>query len=195
MRHVIGITGGTGSGKTTALHVLEAMGFTVLDCDAVYHDLLQTSAAMLSDLDRAFPGVVEDGVLQRKKLGACVFANEAQLEKLNRTVWPHVVAEVRRRLDLEPDRPFAIDAIGLTESGLASLCTHTVAVTATREDRVMRLMAREGIPADYARLRIQAQKSDEDFRQSCDLTLDNHFPTKEAFGEYCNRIFQTIFNI
>lgn len=194
MRPVFGITGGTGSGKTTALQILESMGFTVLDCDAVYHEMLRSSVPMLTDLGRAFPGVVENGILQRKKLGSYVFSNEAQLKKLNQTVWPHIVAEVQGLLDREPDRPFAIDAIGLTESGLGDLCTVTVAVTAPLEDRVVRLMAREGIPADYARLRIQAQKSDEDFRQSCDYTLNNNFPTKEAFGEYCIQFFQRIFN-
>lgn len=69
MQTIIGITGGTGCGKTTALHVLSGMGVHIIDCDAVYHHLLETDEAMLRDLDSAFPGVVEDGKLQRKRLG------------------------------------------------------------------------------------------------------------------------------
>ena len=72
---IIGITGGTGSGKATLLQVAQELGFQVLDCDAIYHGLLKTDAALLSTIEHRFPGVVEDGQLQRKKLGALVFAD------------------------------------------------------------------------------------------------------------------------
>ena len=76
---IIGITGGTGCGKTTALDAVRKLGGTVIDCDAVYHRLLQTDKKMLAAIEARFPGVVEDGQLNRKKLGAIVFADEAAL--------------------------------------------------------------------------------------------------------------------
>ena len=65
---IIGITGGTGCGKTTALECIRTLGGTVIDCDKVYHDLLATDKAMLSAIEARFPGTVEHGVLQHKKL-------------------------------------------------------------------------------------------------------------------------------
>ena len=68
----------------------------------------------------------------------------------------------------------AIDAIGLFESGLNSLCDLTIAVTAPLEDRVARLVARDGITEDYARSRIAAQHEEDWFRQRCDYILENN---------------------
>ena len=73
---VIGLTGGTGCGKTTALHALEDLGFHIIDCDSLYHELLRTDTAMVRAIGGAFPGVLgEDGMLQRKVLGRQVFAD------------------------------------------------------------------------------------------------------------------------
>ena len=79
---IIGITGGTGCGKTTLLDVIREAGGTVLDCDAIYHDLLKTDGALLEAIEARFPGTVENGTLQRKKLGAIVFGDEEALQAL-----------------------------------------------------------------------------------------------------------------
>ena len=169
---IIGITGGTGSGKTTLLNYIRDAGGVILDCDAIYHDLLKTDRAMLSAIDTRFPGTVENGQLQRKKLGAIVFADENALQDLNRITHAAVRAEVLRRLDEKPALA-AIDAIGLFEGGLAELCDVTVAVTAPEELRVKRLMARDGISEEYARSRIAAQHDEDWFRSRCDQVLEN----------------------
>ena len=95
MQTVIGITGGTGCGKTTALQALEDLGFHVIDCDALYHRLLQTDGELLRAIDGAFPGVVEEGQLQRKKLGAIVFADADALQRLNGITNGFIMAAVR----------------------------------------------------------------------------------------------------
>ena len=174
---VFGLTGGTGCGKTTALQVLQKKGFHIIDCDALYHRLLQTDTAMLQAIDTAFPGTVVNGVLQRKVLGQQVFSDAAALDRLNRTVWPYITKAVKAQLQAHAPHPCAIDAVALTESGLSALCQKTAAVIAPEGDRVRRLMARDGISEEYARLRIRAQKSNADFSAACDLTLDNPFRT------------------
>lgn len=73
---ILGITGGTGCGKTTLLNVLKERGAVVLDCDAIYHELLTRDASLLAAIEERFPGTVEDGVLQRKKLGNMVFPDK-----------------------------------------------------------------------------------------------------------------------
>ena len=169
---IIGITGGTGCGKTTLLNHIRDAGGLILDCDAIYHELLRTDNAMLCAIEKRFPGTVEEGALNRKQLGSIVFADENALLDLNRITHSAVKQEVLRRLECQPGLA-AIDAIGLFEGGLAELCDITVAVTAPEEDRIKRLMIRDGISEEYARSRIRAQRSGDWFCSRCDRVLDN----------------------
>ena len=180
---ILGITGGTGCGKTTLLRCIAEQGGLILDCDAIYHELLQTDHALLAAIEARFPGSVENGVLQRKKLGNLVFSDERALSDLNAITHGAVKAEVLRRLAGQP-RLAAIDAIGLFEGGLAELCDVTVAVIAPEEARVQRLMARDGISRDYALRRMAAQKSTQWFRKRCDYCLENN-GTREDFQKTC----------
>ncbi|MBQ3192117.1 MAG: dephospho-CoA kinase [Oscillospiraceae bacterium] len=180
---IIGITGGTGCGKTTLLRVIEEAGGLILDCDAVYHDLLTRDDALLSAIGARFPGVVENGILQRKKLGAIVFSNKKALLDLNNITHTAVKREVQHRLSTAPALA-AIDAIALFEGGLAALCDVTVAVTAPEEDRVLRLMKRDSISEEYARSRIAAQHKEDWFREHCDCVLENS-GTEMQFHKKC----------
>ena len=149
---IIGITGGTGCGKTTLLKTIAEKGGLILDCDAIYHELLATDISLLNAIETRFPGTVENGTLQRKKLGAIVFSDEKALEDLNKITHGAIKAEVLRRLAHKP-KLAAIDAIGLFEGGLAELCDTTVAVTAPEGVRIQRLMLRDNISEEYARSR------------------------------------------
>ena len=180
---IIGITGGTGSGKTTLLKVIAEKGGLILDCDAIYHQLLATDASLLNAIENRFPGTVEDGQLQRKKLGSVVFSDENALLDLNKITHSAIKGEVLRRLESGP-RLAAIDAIALFEGGLAELCGVTVAVTAPAEVRVQRLMKRDSISENYARSRIAAQHDEAWFRQRCDWILENN-GTEMQFREKC----------
>ena len=186
---IIGITGGTGCGKTTLLKLVEKAGGLILDCDAIYHELLKTDPSLLEAINARFPGVVENGELQRKKLGAIVFADPQALEDLNAITHAAVKAEVERRLETAPALA-AIDAIELFTSGLASLCDVTVAIVAPLEDRVRRLMARDSISEEYARARIAAQKDEAWFRAHCDAVLENN-GEKDAFATNCVDFFRS----
>ena len=187
---IIGITGGTGCGKTTLLNILRDQGGLVLDCDAIYHELLQRDDHLLAAIEERFPGVVENGVLQRKKLGNLVFSDEQALLDLNRITHGAVKAEVLRRL-AEKSALAAIDAIGLIEGGLAELCDTTVAVTAPREQRIARLMARDGITREYAEKRLAAQHDDSWFRERCGYTLENDGDL-DAFATKCVAFLRSI---
>ena len=184
---IIGITGGTGCGKTTALEAIRSLGGTVIDCDAVYHCLLQTDKALLDAVEHRFPGTVENGVLQRKRLGTIVFADEAALADLNAITHSAILREVQRLLQPAPALA-AIDAIALIESGLDRLCDITVAVTAPEEVRIARLMARDGITHEYAAARIAAQKPQSWYAQQCRFTLEND-STQEHFRNKCLAFF------
>ena len=187
---IIGITGGTGSGKSTLLNMVAQQGGLVLDCDAIYHHLLQTDASILASIDAAFPGTVQNGALDRKELGSIVFADENALQKLNAITHAAVKAEVLRQLDAKPILA-AIDAIGLFEGELDGLCDVTVAITAPEEDRIRRIMIRDGISEEYARNRISAQHDDAWFAAKCNYVLENN-GTAEDFQGKCVAFFRKI---
>ena len=187
---IIGITGGTGCGKTTLLKTIAEKGGLILDCDAIYHELLATDISLLNAIETRFPGTVENGTLQRKKLGAIVFSDEKALKDLNKITHGAIKAEVLRRLAHKP-KLAAIDAIGLFEGGLAELCDTTVAVTAPEEVRIPRLMLRDNISEDYARTRIAAQHPESWFREHCDCTLENN-GTEKQFSEKCLAFFNNL---
>lgn len=92
--YVIGITGPSGAGKTTALRVLEQLGGKVYDCDAVYHEMLKTDGELLGRIEAAFPGAVKDYALDRKALGARVFADPEGLQRLTDITQPLVKRRV-----------------------------------------------------------------------------------------------------
>ena len=169
---IIGITGGTGCGKTTLLTEIQRCGGLILDCDAIYHQLLVENTALLAAIEARFPGTVENGALQRKKLGSIVFNDKDALMDLNKITHKDIEKEVLSRLSCKPSLA-AIDAIALFESGLDELCDVTVAVTAPEKDRIQRLMQRDNITEEYAKNRIRAQHNDTWFRTKCDFVLVN----------------------
>lgn len=188
---ILGITGGTGCGKTTALRTLEELGALIIDCDAVYHGLLIENKEMLAEIDSAFPGVVTGGVLDRKALGAVVFSNTEALARLNSITHSYVGREIDRLLEswaLSGGRLAAIDAIELFGGNLARRCKATFAVLADRDKRIERIMARDGITREYAALRVDAQKPDSYFEEKCDYILKNN-STEEEFREKCRSKF------
>ena len=95
---VIGITGPTGAGKTTVLNVLRDMGGAVVDCDALYHELLRRDISMQNELKARFGQDIfdENDGLRRKALGVIVFEDQSALEDLNAITHRHVVAEAER---------------------------------------------------------------------------------------------------
>ena len=179
---IFGLTGGTGAGKTSALRALERLGGYIIDCDALYHEMLRSDAPMRRAITGAFGDVfMPDGTLDRQKLGSVVFRDEAAMARLNRIVYTHLLPEAARRASAHALA--GLDAINLVESGLARLCCRTVGVIAPVEDRVRRIMMRDTITEDYARMRIAAQKADTFYHQHCTDVLENAEQTPAAFEE------------
>ena len=188
---LIGLTGGTGAGKTSALAALEDLGGTVLDCDAVYHQMLRTDPALREAITAAFgPVFCPDGSLDRQKLGTLVFSDHAALDRLNAIVYEYLPPELLRRA--QGHTLVGLDAISLMESGLGRLCACTVAVLAPAEDRVRRIMARDGISEDYARLRISAQQPDAFYRERCSHILENNCATPAQFRDQARIFFRSM---
>lgn len=193
---IIGITGGTGCGKTTALETLKDFGALVIDCDALYHELLESSAELINEIDKYFPGAVTDGVLDRKALGAVVFTDEEALRDLNIITHKYIHLELRRRLRewaMQGGTLAAVDAIELFSSGIAKRCCATVGVIADREVRLRRIQQRDGISLEYAMMRVNAQRPNEYFEEHCDYILQNN-GTREEFSDCCLNLFLEVLN-
>ena len=190
---VIGLTGPTGAGKTTALEVLAGFGFEIVDCDALYYHLLRTDGELRQKLANAFgPVFLPDGELNRRALAGRVFSDKKELDKLNAIVFPALSAAVEQKIRKCSQKGLVIDAVNLIESGMGELCAATVAVTAPPALRLKRIMARDGLPEAQAQARIQAQKPDCWYGRHCTFLLENQLEDRAACREHMRGFFQNL---
>lgn len=173
---IIGLTGGSGTGKGTVAARMRELGAGWVDADAVYRDLCAANREMLAALNAAFGGVTDEtGALDRPKLAKIVFSDPAKLAKLNEITIPYIRAASLDAMQAQADCPVVLyDAPTLFEAGADDLCEKTIGVLADTETRVQRVMARDGISEEAARARILAQPDDGFYRARCDYILENN---------------------
>ena len=193
---VIGITGGSGAGKTTMLRCVRARGGVCIDCDALYHDLTKTDNALRAELTEAFGEVfLPNGDLDRTRLGQLVFSDAAQRARLDEITARHVGNAVKQRLaQAEADGvPLAaIDAINLIQSGLGELCRVTVGVLAPEETRLARILTRDGVTRERALARLHAQAPDEFYHKNCGYLLINNADAPAQFALQADALLDQI---
>ena len=192
---IVGITGPTGCGKTTALNVLRDFGALVLDCDQVYHQLLDSDAELIAELNAAFPGTVKDAGLDRRALGAVVFNDAAALERLNAISHRHIALEINKRLcdwAMSGGKLAALDALELISSGISERCDVLIGVLSDKSLRAERIMARDGLDEASAWLRINAQRPDGYFIENCDHIIHNNGTEEEFKDSVVNLLTEVI---
>ena len=173
---IIGLTGGSGTGKGTFAALLREKGAGWVDADAVYRTLCAENREMLAALDAAFGGVLDqNGALDRPKLASIVFADPEKLKKLNAITLPYIRAASLEAMRAQGDCPFVLyDAPTLFEVGADDLCDRIIGVLADTEVRVQRIMARDGLDETAARARIGAQPDADFYRARCDYIVENN---------------------
>lgn len=176
-RTVVGLTGGIGTGKTTAAKILASLGAVVVDCDQVGRDVATSNGA-------AFDGIVErfgtgivgaDGELDRAALGAIVFNDPAALSDLNGITHPAMDAAIGRAIAAAPPGSVVVlDMAVLVESNLgAGQYEHVLVIESPVDQRLARLAEQRGMSADDARARIASQASDGERRAVADQVIVN----------------------
>jgi dephospho-CoA kinase len=180
---LIGLTGGIGSGKSTAADRFAALGCDVLDVDGVAREVVAPGEPALEEIARRFgPGVLRpDGSLDRPALAAVVFADDAARHDLDRITHPRVAARIVERIqELVQDRRssaphlIVVDHPLLVETDQASRFDAVVVVEVDAEERIRRLVEGRGLPEHDARARIAVQADDAARRAVATHVLDNH---------------------
>ena len=166
---IIGLTGGSGTGKGTVAARMRSLGAGWVDADAVYRTLCAESREMLDALDTAFGGVTdENGALDRPKLAKIVFSDPERLALLNRAA---SLAAIRAQSAC----PVVLyDAPTLFEAGADDFCDAVIAVLAPHDTRVSRIIERDHLPEEAARARIDAQPPDSFYRAKCGYIIENN---------------------
>lgn len=174
---ILGLTGGSGTGKSAACTAFARLGCGVIDADATYRTLCNTCEPMLKEIQNVFGDVFStNGKLDRKKLGTIVFADAQKLQQLNAITHPYIRQAARDAFAAYSKRGCLLciyDAPVLFEGQMETLCDKTCAVLAARNTRIARIVARDAITEEYAALRIDAQKDDAFYRERCDYVVQN----------------------
>lgn len=168
---IIGITGGTGGGKSTVSDYLRETGYKIIDADKIAHSVMDRGTMCLEEVSEYFGTSVlnDDGSLNRKRLGGIVFNDKEKLKKLNDITYKYIIGAVKSEITSD----CVIDAVGLVESGLNKLCDKTIFVYCPYEIRINRIVERDKIDREYALSRIKSQKSDEFYEKNTDYKIVN----------------------
>lgn len=190
MSITVGLTGPSGAGKSMASAVAAEKGFFVIDCDKTARKAVEPGTPGLSALVSAFGNGIlgADGFLNRKELAAAAFSSAEKTELLNKTLLPHIAALIAPELCREY---VLLDAPTLYESGLDKKCDVTVAVLADVSERTERIIRRDGLTLNEARLRISAGKPDSFYLERADKILYNNGDFKSFLSD-AEKLFEII---
>lgn len=192
----IGLTGQTGSGKSTVSQILSSMGFYTIDCDNISRLITEKGSPVLSDISSAFgvDVIKGNGELDRTLLAQRAFATKEATLILNNITHPVITNLVKKKVAgafFNGYDVVVIDAPVLFESGIDKACDIIVSVVANEDIRLRRILERDCIDEDYARLRIKAQHDEEYYKSKSDIIINNDSnldDLKEQLSELLNLI-------
>jgi len=176
---VIGLTGGTGSGKSVVSKSLLAAGAVIVDADRIAHEIILKGEPAYHEIIEYYgTGILDvEGNIIRKKLGEIVFNDKEKLAFLNQCTHKYITAEVKRQIaeakEAGTAKAIIVDAPLLLEAKLETVCDLVWVVYAEPEVRAQRVMARDGITYELAKARIANQKSWEEYRNAASAVIDN----------------------
>jgi dephospho-CoA kinase len=192
MTCILGLSGGIGSGKSTVTRILDELGATTIDADAIVHEQQAAGQPMLREIAAAFGDevIAADGTLDREALGAVVFRDEKARARLGLIVHPPVIAEMMRRAKAAVEANEALVVLDIPllfegrvngrGSGAIMDFDETLCVWVSREVQLERTMARDACTSDEAERRIEAQLPIDEKRKMADHVIDNSGSIEET---------------
>lgn len=183
----VALTGGIGTGKSSASAILSLYGFRVIDADKVAHEVLDSKASQIAEVFGT-EYISDDGRVDRKALGKLVFSDKELRKTLEDIVHPAIYTEIER-LSLEQERlnkPYIVDIPLFYERGIYPI-DRVVTVYAPRELQIKRVIKRDGISEDDALRRIEAQMDIETKKRKADWVIDNSGSLAQLQSE-CERV-------
>lgn len=175
MKKVIGLTGMSGSGKSTVAAEFVKKGAAVIDCDGIAHQALK-DANVRDKLTSLFGAdiIKDDGSVDRRLLASRAFSDSASTALLNSATHPYILGRVKEAVaTAEEGSVTVIDAPLLFDCGLETLCDATVAVVADIETLARRIALRDGLGAEEVEKRLSAQKDMPKLLKRADYIIEN----------------------
>jgi len=173
-QYILGLTGGTGCGKSVATAYLKKHGAHIIDADAISRQIMAPNKPALAAVAKAFDGVLlPDGSLNRKQLAAIVFCDSDARQRLNSITFTYIIREIETKLNNSAASLTVIDAPLLFEAGLDKLCTDCLCIMADTETRKKRIIERDGLIEEEAMARINAQPDNEFYTSRCRFVIEN----------------------
>lgn len=189
---VIGITGGIGTGKSTAAEYLISKGFVTIDADQIGRDLTADGQPLLAEIEEMFGCVSHDGtignglVLDRKAMADLVFRDSEVKEQFDELIHREIIAvidEKIRELKQTDARGILLDAPLLFEANINDRCHVVILITADMDERIDRVSERDDADEDDIRDRINSQMSDEDKAEYSDFVVDNSGEPEDMYRQ------------
>ena len=173
---ILGITGGSGCGKTTVCECLKKNGIDVIDTDKIARLIVEPGQPALNEIKEEFgiQYINNDNTLNRKKMADTVFNNQKELQKLNAITHKYITEYVDEYINNCKGQIIAIDAAALIESGIYKKCDYILSVLADEDTRIKRIMTRDNILLSDAKSRIKAQKNDCFYIEKSDFIIYNN---------------------
>ena len=193
-KHILGLTGNTGSGKTTIARFLREQGADIIDADGVARELQRPGQPGYEGIRAAFGEAyfLENGELDRRKLGALVFADENARRTLNGIMLGRIGARIRELAQASQAAVVVVDAPLLGPDRMQGLCSSVWAVTAPDDVRRNRIMLRDGISEKMASDRIQSQRSEQEVTSFADCVIDGAAPLAEVRAAVLQNLAQLL---
>lgn len=167
----VGLTGPTGAGKSYVCEIFRQKGFKIIDCDKIAHELTAKNAPILAELASEFgEDVVKNGELDRKLLASRAFDTKEHTKKLNSILHPAIAEKCKE----EAQGLTVLDASQLFEANMQNDCYKVIGVLADENVRIKRIIARDNITEQQAKLRMSAQFDNDYFIDNCDYIIYNN---------------------